>query len=536
VAAIKGSPMSHRALIRFRILACLVLSLAVCLCVSKREAQAAREREAALIVPATIFRSNMVLQRDKALPVWGTALPGKTLCVSFSGQRKYVTVARDGAWKVELEPLALNSEGRNLTIAYDPSLKAAGAAVGPVALRNVLVGDVWLCAGQSNMEFGCDMMTNSDAELAGVDFDKIRLFLVEKSASIYPQKKLSSEGWRPATERNLRSGGWGGFSAVAFAFARKVYRETGVPLGLIQSAYGSTKISAWMPRADIDESPAFQADRGVLESVEAQYREALKRNPKAANPYAAITEKSDILPSTCFNSMVSPFVPLALKGVLWYQGETDMGSGRHYAEEMRAHIASWRRIFLDESLPYYYVALPPFEYGRSEQLPEFNEAQASCLDIPRTGMATIIDLGDFADIHPRRKVEVGERLARLALHDLYGQTSLETSGPQPGGIQREGGAVRVSFSHCAGGLVSKSPEAVPGFELAGSDGVFRPAEARIEGESLVVSSASVPRPLRLRYAWTTNPTVDLYNKAGLPALAFRGKAKPASRATDFKHR
>jgi sialate O-acetylesterase len=519
--------MSHRALIWLCVLAYLVLSLSLAayLSLSKREARLSRERETALIAPATIFRSDMVLQRGKPLPVWGRALPGKTLCVSFSGQKKFAAVARDGTWRVELEPLALSAEGRTLTIAYEPALTVEGAAIEPVALRNVLVGDVWLCAGQSNMEFGCDMMANADAELAGADFDKIRIFLVEKAASIYPQDKVNAEGWRPAAERNLRGGGWGGFSAVAFAFARKVYRETGVPLGLIQSAYGSTKISAWMPRADIDESPVFQTERGILERVDAHYREALKKNPKAANPYAAITEKSDILPSTCFNSMVSPLVPLALKGILWYQGETDMGSGQRYAEEMRSHIAAWRRLFLDESLPYYYVALPPFEYGQSEQLPEFNEAQASCLDIPHTGMATIIDLGDFRDIHPRRKVEVGERLARLALHDLYGQTSLETSGPRPSGIRMERGRIRVSFSHSAGGLVSKTPEAVPGFELAGSDGVFRPAEARIEGQSLVVSSASVPRPLLLRYAWTTNPTVDLYNKAGLPALAFRSDVK-----------
>jgi len=504
-------------------LGCIALSslLLVYFFVSRKEARRAQ------ILPADIFRSEMVLQRGKALPVWGSACPGKTLSVSFGGQEKRAAVARDGSWKVELEPLALSKEGRELRIAYEPPLRVAGAAIKPVVMRNILVGDVWLCAGQSNMELGCGMMAGADAELAGADFDEIRIFLVEKSASIYPQKRLLSGLWRRATERNLREGGWGGFSAVAFAFARKVYRETGVPLGLIQSAYGATRLSAWMPGGDIEGSPAFTAERRSLESIEERYKAELKRNPQAAHPYAEIKEKKDIVPSSCFNSMIAPLVPFALKGILWYQGETDMGSGMRYAEQMRAHIASWRRAFRDGNLPYYYVALPPWNYGSSEQLPEFDEAQESCLEVPRTGMAVIIDVGDFDDIHPKRKVEVGERLARLALHDLYGQTGLETSGPRLRDIRIEGSSLRVGFSHCQGGLVSGSPNDVPGFELAGASGAFRPARARIEGETIVLSSPSVPRPTRLRYAWTTNPRVDLRNRDGLPALSFRGAGTEA---------
>jgi sialate O-acetylesterase len=508
--------MSHRKAARLLVLGFILFSsLLLCLRLSRNEIRRAE------ILPADIFQSEMVLQRGKALPVWGSACPGKRLRVSFGGQEKVATVAQDGGWKVCLEPLALSGEGRELRIAYEPALRVAGAAIKPVVMRNILVGDVWLCAGQSNMELGCDMMAGADAELAGADFGGIRIFLVEKSASIYPQKKLLSGLWRPATERNLREGGWGGFSAVAFSFARKVYRETGVPLGLIQAAYGATRLSAWMPGEDIYGSPAFSAERRGLESIAARYEKALKKNPRAVHPYAEIKEKKDIVPTSCYNSMIAPLVPFALKGILWYQGETDMGSGMRYAEQMRAHIASWRRVFRDENLPYYYVALPPWNYGSSEQLPEFDEAQESCLDIPGTGMAAIIDLGDFEDIHPRRKVEVGERLARLALHDLYGQASLETSGPRPRDIRIEGSSLRVGFSHCLGGLVSGSPNDVPGFELAGDSGAFGPAMARIEGQTIVLRSPSEPRPTRLRYAWTSNPKVDLRNRAGLPALSFR---------------
>lgn len=512
--------MSSRVPTLLRLLACIVLSslLLAFFFVARAEARRAR------ILPADIFQSGMVLQRDKALPVWGSASPGKRLRVSFAGQEKTATVARDGSWQVELEPLSMSKEGRELTVAYEPALRVAGVAIKPVVMRNILVGDVWLCAGQSNMELGCDMMAGADAELSGADFEAIRIFLIEKAASIYPQKKLRSGLWRPATERNLREGGWGGFSAVAFSFARKVYRETGVPLGLVQSAYGATRLSAWMPLEDIEGSPAFAAERGTLAGIEERYRAELERNPRAANPYAEIREKKDILPSSCYNSMVAPLAPLALKGILWYQGETDMGSGMSYAAQMRAYIASWRRVFRDGKLPYYYVALPPWNYGSSEQLPEFNEAQASCLDIPRTGMAAIIDLGDFGDIHPRRKVEVGERLARLALHDLYGQEGLETSGPRLKDIRLEGSSLRLGFSHASGGLVSGSPGDVPGFELAGASGAFRPARARIEGETIVLGSPAEPRPRRLRYAWTTDPQVDLRNRAGLPALPFRGAA------------
>lgn len=512
--------MSKRALTTLRVLACLVLSslLLAFLFFSRGEARRAR------ILPADIFQSGMVLQRDKALPVWGSALPGKRLRVSFAGQERIAAVAPDGSWKVELEPLSMSKEGRELKVAYEPALRAAGWKVQPAVLRNILVGDVWLCAGQSNMELGCDMMAGAEAELAGADFGEIRIFLIEKAASVYPQKRLGSGLWRPATERNLREGGWGGFSAVAFSFARKVYRETGVPLGLVQSAYGATRLSAWMPAEDIEASPAFAAERGVLAGIEERYRAELERNPRAANPYAEIREKKDLVPSSCYNSMIAPLVPLALKGILWYQGETDMGSGMRYAAQMRAHIASWRRAFRDGGLPYYYVALPPWNYGSSEQLPEFNEAQASCLDIPGTGMAAIIDLGDFGDIHPKRKVEVGERLARLALHDLYGQAGLETSGPRLREARVEGSALRLGFDHCAGGLVSASPDEVPGFEIAGASGAFRPARARIEGQTIALCSPLVPSPRRLRYAWTTNPKVDLRNREGLPALSFRGAA------------
>lgn len=505
----------------------------------------ARAADAARIRPARIFQSGMVLQRDKPLPVWGRALPGRKLRLEFAGQLVFARADQEGHWEASLAPLAADSEGRKLSIAYDPPLCALLPAAGRAELDDVLVGDLWLCSGQSNMEFGCGRLTGAEAENAAAAADPfIRIFLIEKAAGIDRRGELESGRWLPAAGATLKSGGWGGFSAVAWFFAQRLRQDIDVPLGLIQSTYGATRISAWLPRGLIEDNPAFAAEKKTLAAIDLK--------PELRARLASISEKKDIVPTSCYNAMIAPLEPMALKGILWYQGETDMGSGMRYAAWMRAQIAAWRAAFRDMELPFYYVALPPYKYGLEGQLPEFTEAQASCLDVPHTGMAVIIDQGNYDDIHPAHKAAVGERLARIALCRLYGRKGLETEGPQLEKIstviiadagyalpRRPQRGLKLEFSHSGGGLSlecggrmagSSTEGPLPDFELAGSDGVYRNAFVRLNGGDIVLWSPLVQQPRSVRYAWSNNPHTYIYNTEELPALAFRAETGFSARA------
>ncbi len=544
----------------------MVLFAALCLYFFQVEA-------AARIQPARIFQSGMVLQRGKPVPVWGRALPGQHLALSFAGQHVSVRVDSAGRWEAWLAPLSASAAGAALALEYDPPLPWTHGGRRRLELRDVLVGDLWLCAGQSNMEFGCARLRGEEAAaLPGPERGgtaggagraesgkapgsvypaaPTRIFLIEKAAGIDPSPDLASGRWQPATAASLKSGGWGGFSAVAYFFAERLHRDINIPIGLIQSAYGATRIADWLPRSIVDSDAHFAAEKKVLAAIDA--------DPVLRVRFAVIKEKKDVLPASCYNAMISPLEPMALKGILWYQGETDMGSGMQYAAWLRALIACWRTHFRDSGLPFYYVALPGYKYGRDGQLPEFTEAQASCRDVPASGMAVIIDRGDYGDIHPPRKADVGIRLALLALHDLYGETSLEAQSPCPGRVRTcsiddrltGGGSacegLEVDFSHCADGLIIKGVGALTdasavqdsaagvlsraagasgadprAFEIAGTDGIFFPASAMTRGTELYLWSSQVPQPCAARYAWSNNPRTYIYNAEGLPAAAFR---------------
>jgi sialate O-acetylesterase len=460
-----------------------------------------------------VFSSNMVLQRDRPVPVWGWAQPGEKVTVEFGQQEKWATADASGAWSVRLGALAASADPANLTIAGSNRL----------VLTNVLVGEVWLCSGQSNMEKPIGEQRsqkptrNWQAELqSGDQFPLIRLFKVEKKMSPEPLRDVTG-AWSACSSNALERMK---FSAVAYFFARDVQREIRVPIGLIESAWGGTRIEPWTPPAGFAAVPKV-----------AHLLQPLDANQKLSNT----------VPAVLYNGMIAPLVPFAFRGALWYQGESncmDQPDGMIYADKMEALIRGWRTVWGQGDFPFYYVQLAPYHYyyerqpprvPRPDALPEIWEAQTAALRVKDTGMVVITDLvEDLKDIHPTQKLEVGQRLARLALARTYGKQALEWSGPTYRKLSIKGSQAVVSFSHAEGGLVSKNGQAPTWFTVAGADGEFVPADAVIQDDTVVVSSSAVPAPAAVRFAWHEAAQPNLFNRAGLPAAPFRTDAPPAA--------
>ncbi len=471
-------------------------------------------RGAAEVRVARVFTPHMVLQREAAVPVWGWAAPGEQVTVTFAGQKKEaVAAAADGAWKVELAPLKAAGEGRELVVA---------GATNTVTLADVVVGDVWLCSGQSNMVFTMGA-TRDAAAIRAANFPQIRFLTVKKTSAAQPAADLPEDqkGWTPVSPATA-----GGCSAAAFYFARRIHQETGLPIGLLVSAVGGTAIESWMPPEELKTAMAdarVQADKARV-----------PRLPAAGQR------------SGLFNGMILPLWPYAIKGALWYQGEANGMEGLGYQAKMEGLIGGWRKRW-GAAFPFYHVQLVNFVMKKDfitdrTQEPEgddswarLREAQMKSLAIPHTGMAVGIDVGLAANIHPTNKFDLGERLARWALAKDYGKKELVYSGPLYKGMKVGGRRIRIEFEpHSVGsGLMAGKKEGLAPavadpagkltrFAIAGADRKWVWAEAVIEGNAVVVSSPEVPNPVAVRYAFSMNPDgANLYNKEGLPASPFR---------------
>jgi sialate O-acetylesterase len=462
-----------------------------------------------------VFGDHMVLQAGMPVPVWGWAQPGEKITVTFTGQIKTaVAAAEDGRWEVRLDVMQPNTVPAQLTIAGAQTVK----------FSDVLVGEVWLCSGQSNMQKpvgtwrGQPTPTiNYKDELAAANYPLIRLMNAEISnaatpqndldVAVHPKQDYPPDGWVPCTPASLDEVK---FSAVGYFFARKLFQELNVPIGMIEATAGGTHIEAWTP------AEGFASDPALAEFATAA------RTPKVRFHGTTIT--------TLFNGMIHPLIPLALRGILWYQGESNLleRDGAIYANKQKALIESWRSAWGRE-LPFYFVQLPPLSYSarfKADPLPMaepmFWEAQAEALTLPATGMAATIDVGDMKNMHPPRKKEVGERLALWALAKDYGK-KLECSGPmyKPKSIELEGYKAVLHFTHVDGGLESKDGKPLSWFTAAGKDGNYFPANADISGDAIVITSSQVPDPKVVRFAWDETATPNFYNKAGLPAVPFR---------------
>ncbi|MEW6755448.1 MAG: sialate O-acetylesterase [Candidatus Latescibacterota bacterium] len=492
-----------------------------------RAAPPASATAAALRLPA-VFGDHMVLQAGQPVPVWGRAAPGDSISVSFAGQTARGTGDATGRWRVVLQPLVASATPAVFTV-------RAGAG-DSLVLVDVLVGEVWLASGQSNVGVPLPQAEGGARDLEASHSSLLRLLRIPERVSLEPLPDVRA-AWSRATRESLES-----FSAVGYYFARSLQPELGVPVGVVQAAYGGAVCEAFMSPGALCEprwAPILQTwERFVRQypsTPEERARVALERRLKviAAGhvppPWPLEPKPPDHFhrPSSLYHGMVHPLVPFALAGVLWYQGEANGWRGHQYRELLPALVADWRRQWGRPDLPFLFVQLPGFaaDWLEPDIWPELREAQLLTWQrVPHTAMVGAIDVGDPQDLHPRRKREVGERLALAALATVYGR-AVEFSGPVFHGLQREERRLRLCFDHAAGGLVCPG-DGVAGFTVAGEDRRFMAAQAVVEGETVVVWSQDVAAPVAARYGWSNAPAVSLYNAAGLPASPFRTDAWP----------
>jgi len=451
--------------------------------------------QAEVKLPA-VLGSNMVLQREKPVPIWGWAKPGEKISVSFAGQTQTTTADNDGNWSVTLDPLRAEpkQQGQPLVVKGDNT----------ITLENILIGEVWVCSGQSNMEQGMNMVDNAPAEIAGANLPNVRLFLVPKRPSGVPEKDVSAS-WQPCSSSTVAQGGWGGFSGVAYYFGRTLNEELQVPVGLIESAWGGTRIEPWTPPAGFAAVPALAS---LSKSVETAA-------PGSLNGHGH--------PTGLYNGMIHPLLPYAIRGAIWYQGEANVGEGMLYHEKMKALIEGWRKVWnQNDRFPFYFVQLAPFSGYGGDALPNIWEAQTATLDMPNTGMAVTTDItGNMGDIHPRNKKDVGRRLAFWALARTYGQKDRVYSGPLYQSMRIEEDKIRLFFAHAGSGLKSRDGNALTHFAIAGKTGAYFPAKAEIDGKTVLVHAPEVPEPARVLFGWSKTSNPNLCNSEGLPAAPFR---------------
>lgn len=615
-----------------------------------------------------LFTDNMVLQRDQDIPVWGKATPGGAVSVAMNDMARETTAAPDSMWEVRLPAMAAGGPYM---------LEISGAT--SQTFDNVMVGDVWVASGQSNMEWSVRNSNNAEAEIAAANYPNIRLYTIPRTVSLAPLEDIATTGWQPVTPETIP-----GFSAVAYSFGRKLQGELDVPIGLINTSWGGTLAEAWTSRAGLStlddfreevanlEASNFEELADVYEAARREWDEALRtmeqghqagwdvsdftpqnwtsmtlpglwddadrplsaydgivwyhrtfevpsawqnqdltlylgaiddqditwvngvevgsmsqynaprvytipasavqagRNviavrvldtgggggfsgepsemrlegPEGATSislagrwsYNASTSLQDLpegrpspparqhTPTVLFNAMISPLIPYAMRGAIWYQGESNAGRAYQYRDLFPAMITDWRNQWGQGDFPFFFVQLANFMQAQTDPneqnpWPELREAQTMTLSLPNTGMATIIDIGEADDIHPRNKQDVGLRLALNALHIAYDQ-DLVYSGPMYTNHERVDNTIVVTFDHIGGGLEAKGG-ALNGFTIAGEDQQFVWADARIEGNQIIVSSSRVAEPVAVRYAWANNPNATLYNAEGLPASPFR---------------
>ena len=455
----------------------------------------------------TVFSDHMVLQRGQPVPVWGKADPGTVVTVEFAGQTKTTSAGEDGKWRADLDPMPASAEPRDLKVSS--RLKSETSNLN---FSDVLVGEVWFCSGQSNMQMPfikqpwCGPCDNADAEIAAANYPKIRLFDTPRVFSATPKETIDAH-WVVCTPETVKT-----FSACAYYFGRKLHQDLNIPVGLLLSCCGATRIEPWTPPCGFES----------VSSLNDLYQQSLK-----------LTELPEIdhhkTPSALYNGMIYAHVPFAIRGAIWYQGEGNHNEGMLYVDKNKALLNGWRKLWGYE-FPFYFVQIAPYQYGNEnpEILPTFWEAEAAIVKtIPKTGMAVISDHVTLDIIHPTDKKDPGIRLALLAEANTYNMNVVST-GPVFQSLETNKATLIVTFSS-ADGLTTRDGKAPDWFEIAGEDGVFKPAQAEIEGTGIILSSPDVPKPQAMRFAWSKLATPNLVNSAGLPASAFRAGKLPETK-------
>jgi len=470
-----------------------------------------------------VIGSHMVVQRDLPVHVWGTAAPDERVEVTFRGETRATETNGTGDWSVYLKP---GKAGGPFELKVQ-GMPKGGAAEAPQVFTDVLVGDVWVASGQSNMEFELKRAATAGEDLPKAGNPQIRLMIVKKRASQFAEEDVDSDGWAASTPETAQY-----FSAVAWYFARDLEQREHVPVGVIDASWGGTVAESWVRLGAMGEDaslmPLFvargkmtddgaKADREVRDE-QRQIAEA-KAEGKAAPQFPWHPPLESWAPGLLWNGMIAPLAPLGIRGVIWYQGESNSALERAplYHRIFRTLIEDWRRQWGIGDFPFLFVQISNFKSTPLEDWPTLRNEQAKTLELRNTAMAVTIDIGNPDDVHPTDKLNVGLRLARAARALSYGE-SVEFSGPAFQQATPEGAAIRVWLGH-AKGLAAKGGEPT-GFEVAGADGKWHAATAKIEGETIVAESSDVPLPLKVRYGWANSPQCNVFNGEGLPASPF----------------
>jgi sialate O-acetylesterase len=480
----------------------------------------------AAVKPHALFSNNTVLQQGMKVPVWGTADPGEKVTVTFQGQT-VSTTAENGKWIVVLNPLKAGGP-----------LEMTIAGKNTIAIKNVLVGEVWVCSGQSNMAMQVIRTENAEQAIAESANPKIRLFTVPHAGADEPQRDVNGK-WSECGPQTV-----GMFSAAGYFFGKDLQKKLDVPIGLINSSVGGTPAESWTSREMLASRPetkpilegyaralqlypeAQKRHEAAMAKWKAEAAAARKRGEKFAKraPYEPMGPKNPKRPGGLYYAMISPLQPYAIRGAIWYQGEANAGRAWQYRTLFPLMIENWRTDWKQGDFPFLFVQLAPYmkitDQPADSNWAELRDAQLYTTQASQnTAMAVITDVGDENDIHPKKKQPVGERLALGALALAYGQ-KIEYFGPVYKSQEIKDGTAVLRFDHLGGGLVTKGDK-LTGFTIAGADGKFVNAEAKIVGDMVVVSSPQVSTPVAVRFGWANYPLGNLWNKAGLPASPFR---------------
>nr|WP_026309775.1 sialate O-acetylesterase [Niabella aurantiaca] len=431
-----------------------------------------------------IIGSNMVLQQKHKVKLWGWADPYEKITIKGSWNREVYEAmgTRDAKWEIELQTPAAGGP-------YTISLQGKNSLL----LENVLIGEVWLCAGQSNMEMSGNWgLPDIQNELPQAYQRELRFFHIAKTTAAFPQEQVQGQ-WVVCDSNTLKT-----FSAAAYFFGKKLHQQLGAPVGLIEAAWGGTAAEVWTPDSVVNNDPVLKKAATLIQ-------------PSGMCPY---------MPGSAYNGMIAPITSYAIAGVIWYQGENNTDAAVTYRPLFTALIGAWRRAW-GQQLPFYYVQVAPFRYKKINAGALLREAQWQCSSIPHTGMVATNDItGNVDDVHPRNKHDVGLRLANWALADHYGQAGIAYKSPEYKSMQVKGAKAVIKISGAEAGLIIKG-DSLAEMQIAGADKVFYPAEATIQGDRIVVWNTEVKKPMAVRYCFTDTAIGNVSNSAGLPLLPFR---------------
>ena len=483
-----------------------------------------------------IIGNNMVIQQGEPVPVWGWAEPGEKVSVAIGDNKADAVADAAGKWSCRLTAMRPSDQPVEMMVTGKNAL----------TVKNILVGEVWLCAGQSNMGLTLSNATDGAEEAKKADYPSIRLFVIRTPREAeprddflgHPGSKVPGGQWMVCNPKNTAQ-----FSAVAYFFGRKLLGDLKRPVGLVEEGWGSTAIEGWTPLATFKTDPDLADYPAKIAAYENQYPGLKADFDKKLADWQAASEKDrakyppvppirpELTYGGIYNAIVSPLRWTPMAGVIWYQGEQNVGDAAGYGRMFPAMIRAWRKNFRREDLPFLFVQLPNINVptsdpNRPSSIAELRHAQSAALALPRTAMVVAIDVGEANNVHPPNKLPVSERLERAALAMVYKQDIANAFCPVFDSMKVEGPKLIVNFKHAEGGLVVKGDK-LAGFAIAGAGGKYFWANAVVEGESVVLTCEKVPVPLSVRYGWANNPELNLFNKAGLPAAPFYSGESPA---------